>query len=222
MRWAERAQEAPLDHLVLAVPDLDQAVEELREQTGVSAAAGGSHPGMGTRNALVALRGTGGPAYLELLAPDPAQEPVAPEATMLGLGHLVEDGTFSPRLHAWAIRPGDLDRTLALARDAGLEVGTATPASRRTRGGTELSWRLAVPHPLGLGGVQPFLIDWGSSHPTDDDLPELDLVELTLGHPDPDRAQQVLDVLGAGGAVVGAPRPTLGAVVAGPGGQTVL
>lgn len=223
MPGADPAGRQRLDHLVHAVPDLDEAISRLRGSTGVTAARGGSHPGMGTRNALVVLRGGGvGRAYLELLAPDPEQEPVPPEATMLGLGHLLEGGTFAPRLHAWAVRPDDLDRTLALGRDAGLEVGAPAPASRRTQGGTELSWRLAVPRPLGLGGVQPFLIDWGEAHPTDDDLPELDLLDLTLHHPEPARAREVLALLGADHPVEAGPEPALRAVVAGPAGRLVL
>ena len=117
-----------LDHLVLAVPDLDAGIAWLRQLTGVEARPGGAHPGMGTRNALVALRdGVGGAAYLELLGPDPDQSGVAADDTMLGFGHLVGDDEstpdFVPRLHAWAVRPDDLDATVAQATAAGIEVG---------------------------------------------------------------------------------------------------
>lgn len=216
---------AELDHLVLAVPDLEAAMEGVRAATGVEAVLGGSHPGMGTRNALVRLRGQGlRRAYLELLAPDPTQPPVPAARTMLGVGHLLEDPAgFGQRLHAWAVRPADLDHALAAARAAGVDVGSAVGARRTTPAGTRLTWRLAVPTPLGLGGVQPFLIAWGGgAHPTDDDLPVLDLEELHLAYPDPSHAASVLDLLGVEHEVVRARVPGLHAAVAGPRGRLRL
>lgn len=214
---------AALDHLVLAVPDLDEAVREMAYRTGVLARSGGSHPRMGTRNALVGLSWKGERrCYLELLGPDPAQPDVPAEETMLGFGRL-EPG-FTPRLHAWAVRPTDLDATLRAAEEAGIDVGQAVSASRTTPTGEELSWRLAVPDPLGLGGVQPFLIDWtGAAHPTDADLPTMDLLSLELTHPDPDLATRVLTVLDVVhvGVVEGSP-PALRAVQGTPAGVVEL
>lgn len=213
---------AALDHLVLAVPDLDAAVRDLARRTGVQPVAGGRHPGLGTRNALLGLTWRGSRrCYLELLAPDPAQPDVPAEATMLGLGCL--GPAFDPRLLAWAVRPADLAATLAEAREAGLDAGQVVAASRTTAAGERLSWQLAVPRPLGLGGVQPFLIDWGEgAHPSDSLAPSLELVALELRHPDPPRAEAHLRALDVDLPVVADDTPGLRARIAGPLGPLVL
>ena len=213
---------ATFDHLVLAVPDLEAGVRDLARRTGVVPVDGGSHPGRGTRNALVGLEHRGrARCYLELLGPDPAQPAVAPERTMLGFGLL--GATFEPHLHAWAVRPADLDATLRTAAEAGVDVGEAVAASRATPDGGQLAWRLAVPDPLGLGGVQPFLIDWeAGAHPSDADLPVLELVQLELRHPDPDSAARTLALLGVGWPVVAADQPGLRALLRTPSGLVEL
>ncbi|GAA1179524.1 VOC family protein [Ornithinimicrobium humiphilum] len=213
---------AELDHLVLAVPDLEAAIADLAARTGVEPVAGGSHPGRGTHNALVGLRWRGGArCYLELLAPDPAQQDVPDDAWMLDVGSLGHD--FAPRLHTWAVRPDDLDARVAAATREGIEAGRPVAASRRTISGEQLSWRLAVPRPLGLGGVQPFLIDWGGGpHPADTLAPQLELVELELSYPDPTEAQARLSALGVDLPVFAAEQPGLRATLATPRGTVVL
>ncbi|MFB9732299.1 MULTISPECIES: VOC family protein [Ornithinimicrobium] len=212
---------AALDHLVLAVPHLEGAVLDLARRTGVQPVSGGSHPGRGTRNALVGLTWQGERrCYLELLAPDPDQPPVAPEETMLGLGALGAE--FVPRLHAWAVRTRDLDATLAAAAAAGVDTGRAVRAGRDLPDGTRLAWRLAVPRPLAHGGVQPFLIAWDGPHPTDGSMPTLELVELAVDHPDPQAVERALAVLDVDVEVHHGPHPRLHAVLDSPEGLVEL
>ena len=86
-----------VDHLLLGVSDLDRGIAWLEKRTGVRAAVGGSHPGMGTRNALAAL---GGRRYLEIIAPDPAQT---------AFNFRIEVGKLSePRLIPWACGTNDI------------------------------------------------------------------------------------------------------------------
>lgn len=211
-----------LDHLVLAVPDLAAGVADLAARTGAVAVPGGAHRGLGTHNALLGLEWRGERrCYLELIAPDPQQPEVSREAMMLDLGALGAD--FAPRLHAWAARPADLRETLAAAAASGFDAGTAVAASRTTTTGQQLSWRLAVPRPLGLGGVQPFLIDWeGGHHPSDDAMPTLELVALELVHPHPAAANERLRLLGVDQTVIAGPEPALRATLAGPTGVVDL
>lgn len=220
---------AVLDHLVLAVADLDAAVADFEHRTGVRPVHGGAHPGRGTRNALVGLNWEGGDRhYLELLGPDLAQPDVPTEAMMLGVGSVLAElaeAAVASRLYAWAARPEnaeDLDAMVETARRGGVDVGRPVDASRKTPSGAVLSWRLAVPEPLGLGGVQPFLIEWGQTHPTDADLPTIELASLTFQHPKAGGAAEILSALGVSLPVSSGPEPRLRATLVTPQGEVVL
>lgn len=208
---------ATLDHLLWAVPDLAAGVEHLARLTGVEARPGGSHPGLGTANYLLALRvpGSAGPrrTYLEVIGPDPEQD-LEPGEVGLGVGLVRE-----PSLHTWAVRPADLSETVRQAEEAGVSVGQVRSTERTTPDGRLLRWRMTP----GSGGVQPFLIDWRDTpHPAAGDLPELTLLELTAEAPDVAATERVLTALGAPLRVSAGPSPALRAVLDTPRGQVVL
>src|SRR5262245_42814827 len=117
-----------VDHLVWAAGDLETATDQLEAITSVRAAPGGSHPGRGTRNALLSL---GPGCYLEILAPDPAQ--AIPPALLLPSGPIAR-----PFLLTFAIACSDIEATA----DAIAATGYLRPAiqamSRKTRDGGEL------------------------------------------------------------------------------------
>jgi hypothetical protein len=177
-----------LDHLVLATPDLLTTTEVVAARTGVTPVAGGRHLGIGTANTLLGL---GDGAYLEIIGPDPRAEPGhAPRPFRI-------DELADARLVTWAVRPPDLDATLATARERGYDAGAPYPMQRRTDDGELLRWRLTRAEYERSDGLVPFLIDWGDTpHPTSRPLPEVRLREFTGTHPDPEAVRTLLSALG--------------------------
>lgn len=175
-----------LDHLVFAAPVLAEAVAYVTELTGVAPVRGGAHEGRGTANYLAGL---GRDAYLEIIGPDPDQpDPMLPRP--FGIDELTE-----AKLVTWAVHPADFDGAIKTARDKGYDPGDPAEMSRRTAEGELLSWRLTPQG--GLGGLAPFLIDWGpTAHPTSLGLPEIPLLMMTGVHPDPAAVHEVMDALG--------------------------
>jgi Glyoxalase-like domain len=185
-----------LDHLLLGVPDLDEGIAFVERLTGVRAVVGGSHPGRGTRNALVALSGR---QYLEIIAPDPDQEVVSPLSTLA-----------SPALGRWAAVTDDIEGLAGRLRAAGFETSGPHPGSRRRPDGGVLSWKtLALPQTFALGPLDPipFFIEWDAAtlHPSEDSPPAGELLSLELHHPDPESLRQAFEKMGIDATVCEAP-----------------
>lgn len=165
-----------LDHVVLAVPDLDEASVALERRLGLRASRGGRHPSLGTENALVPVGG----AYVELVA---VADAAAAARTAFGRSAL-------------AAREGG-------ARFAGWVARAESPApgavamARTTPDGRAITWRLAHAERLGDGGVLPPVITWddaGTAPPFAEPLHPVGRVALDavdIGDP-----RGELDVLG--------------------------
>jgi len=182
---------AVIDHLVLAVPDLDAAMADFERTHGVRPAIGGRHQGLGTHNALVSF----GDSYLELIAPDPSQpDPDGPRP--FGV-----DDVDAPRLVTFAVRPDaakgeTIEMLIAACQAARHDPGPVVSMSRRTPDGTALTWRLTFPT-MAHDGLVPFLIDWGSTvNPATTAPGGVSLVELSGTTADPGAANAVLASLG--------------------------
>ena len=161
-----------VDHLLIGVADLDRGIDWVEERTGIRAAIGGSHPGVGTRNALLSL---GARHYLEIIAPDPAQDTYSFPVDVRPL--------TEPRLVTWAAATENIETIAAIVR--------VRPAagSRRTPSGKLLQWRtLGIPNKLGTGAVEPvpFLIEWtaGSTHPSQQSPAGCELLSVDFQHSD--------------------------------------
>lgn len=174
---------AAIDHLVFAGPNLAAAVDHVEELTGVRAEPGGQHTGWGTANHLASL----GDCYLEIIGPDPAQ-PDPSEPRSFGIDEL--DG---PRLVTFAIRPtGDetFESVVGVINQSGFSTGPLRAMSRTRPDGVELSWQLSRSIPdkdgnLPMGGLIPFVIDWGSTpNPATSATPGLTLERMRVAGPD--------------------------------------
>jgi hypothetical protein len=139
-----------IDHVVLGVPDLDEAADELRRRHGLTSLAGGQHPSWGTENRIVAL----GAAYLELVA-------VADPQIAAGnvFGRWVTSMASGGPVFGWAVRTDDLD---AVATRLGV---TAVDGSRVDAAGRTLRWRLVGVEAAAAEPGLPFFIQWGDATP---------------------------------------------------------
>jgi hypothetical protein len=132
-----------IDHLILAVTDLEASAAELRAQTGLAAVPGGTHPDWGTANAIVPLGGS----YLELVTVVDSER--APGSAF---GRAVA-GAADGALVGWAVAPDDLDATAA-------RLGLDQQRGRRAvAGGGTLSWAMAGTEEAITRGL-PFFLRW--------------------------------------------------------------
>ncbi|HEX6131322.1 MAG TPA: VOC family protein [Actinomycetota bacterium] len=150
-----------VDHVVMAVGDLDRAAARLLAEHGLASAPGGRHRAWGTANRILPF----GETYLELLA---VVEPDVAAGTRLG------------RAIAARAAGGDRWFALCLADDAieatAARLGLTVEAGARTKpGGSEVRWRGAgIEDPRRTLDL-PFFIAW--------DTPDAHPGRTRLAHP---------------------------------------
>jgi hypothetical protein len=132
-----------LDHVLIAVDDLEAAAQEVEQRHGLVSVEGGRHQGLGTANRIVPL----GETYLELVA-------VVDESVTSGFADWVASGP-RPRLLGWCVRTDDLDST------AGRLDLTTADGSRARPDGAILTWRMAGLERSAEEPSLPFFIEWG-------------------------------------------------------------
>jgi Glyoxalase-like domain len=205
---------ARVDHLVYATPDLEAGIRRLEDLLGVRAVPGGQHPGLGTRNALIAL---GPSTYIEIIGPDPDQpRPAGP--MRFGI-----DDLEAPRLVGWVAKGTDLEQLVSRARQGGVALGDVISGSRTRPDGVVLSWRYTDPGVVIADRLVPYFIDWGKSpHPAATATPGVTLVDLRAEHPDAARVRSMLGQIGLNLPVRAGPRAALIATLDSPKGRVQL
>jgi hypothetical protein len=194
-----------LDHLVLAAPNVEKAVERLQSLCGVRAAVGGRHPAWGTANALFSL---GPRMYLEVIGPDPLQARPA-GGRPFGL-----DGMTEPRLVTWVARAENLQAIKEAAASHRVDLGEILERSRQLPDGHLLKWSMTDLMKDREGGIVPYFINWGDSpHPAEGAPKGCALRRLKAVHPEADRLTRILKHLGLDLVVEAGPAARLAASI---------
>ncbi|OPF90116.1 VOC family protein [Rhodopseudomonas palustris] len=119
-----------IDHVVVAVANLDQAIVDYR-RLGFTVEAGGEHPGRGSRNALVVFDDG---SYFELIAFD------RPAPDFRWWQVLDRSG---PGLVDYALLPRNIDADVAAAQSRGLDFENPEDGGRERPDGERLIWKTA-------------------------------------------------------------------------------
>ena len=119
-----------LDHVVIAVASLEQAVADY-QRAGFTVIAGGKHPGRNTANALIVFEDG---SYLELIA----YSAPSPEERWWRVLDAAGEGLVD-----FALLPQDIDAAVADARERGLAELVAVPGARQRPDGVRIAWSSA-------------------------------------------------------------------------------
>jgi hypothetical protein len=151
-----------IDHVLVAVDDLEHAAAEMEARHGLTSVAGGRHTGWGTANRIVPL----GDQFIELVAVVDSSA-----AALSTFGRWVA-GSVSGRPMGWAVRTDDID---AVARRLAIAV---TPGSRATPDGGIRSWRSAGMDVAAEEPSLPFFLQWADGT----DLPGRTPIARPIAH----------------------------------------
>jgi catechol 2,3-dioxygenase-like lactoylglutathione lyase family enzyme len=141
------------DHLVIAVRDLDSAIQRY-QRLGFDVRPGGRHTGRGTYNALIRF----GLDYIELISVYDVEEARASSFRSGTIVDLLQE--HEELLLSYALATSEIEQDAERFR--GTELFVTEPfAMQRTRpDGEMLSWRLFVPGGSSWRRSWPFIIQW--------------------------------------------------------------
>jgi len=182
-----------IDHIIVAISDLQDGIRQVEEMTGVRPVYGGRHPGAGTQNALIAL---GPRSYLEILAPQTDVVLSETLAWLLDLHDLTPMG--------FAVSTTDMEGTVASLQGGGYATSVPTPGSRSRPDGVTLMWTsMDITDPAIVGA--PFFIQWDASspHPATTSPSGCVLQSLTIVSPEHAPLGRLFNLLGLTVAVAG-------------------
>lgn len=204
---------AQIDHFIWGVSDLEAGCAEIERRFGVTPQPGGSHPGLGTCNALLSL---GSETYLEIMAPDnPGPGSVGQRLAQLD----------APGLISWVLRSTDLAQITQTVAQRCAELAPLGPvkSERLTPLGDRLAWQLLFLTGHAHGGLVPFYIDWQDCpHPSASAPTGGQANALVVASPQAGRLGQLFSELGIDIAVTSAAQAALSVQVETSAGNVML
>jgi len=199
-----------LDHVIWAVPDLEDYVERFTKLTSIEPIYGGEHTNGVTANYLVSL----GPCtYLEIVGPKEG-------ALLADLGELAKSYT---REHVAGFAfSANLDAPPKILQ--ALNLGERRTGGRVKPDGRALSWQTASLSDLNLGeGKFQFVINWLSQpHPATTSAKGASIVQLTIAHPQSVRLRGVVESNNLPIVLQPAGKPDIWLTISTPNGSVVL
>lgn len=142
-----------IDHLVIAVHDVQAATAELETALGLAWTGGGRHEAMGTYNRLAFL----GDTYLELIGVFSRDLVVSSTTFAVGNAALAHLEGGHEGLATYALATDDVASDVARLRGAGSSIGEPVTGARVRPDGEAVRWSTAFPV---LGPERaPFLIE---------------------------------------------------------------
>jgi hypothetical protein len=192
-----------LDHVLVAVRNLDEAAHDFEKRYELSSIPGGRHPGIGTANRIIPL----GRSYIELIAVVDQAEALSSARSMRVARAVSLGRTFA----TWAVRTNHLDDLRVHLASRGLVLPETAQGSRARPDGTMLRWRSQElrwrsHESIADDDVLPFVIEWeGPANLHPGRVPAAHrsgasaIRHVVLGDPDPAAAASRLElVLGRG------------------------
>lgn len=221
-----------IDHLVVMADTLDAGTAWCQRTLGVTPAAGGEHPLMGTHNRLINVSGDAHPrAYLEVIAINTGAVSARPAGAarwfdMDNADLQLQVRRQGPQLIHWVASVPDVAAGHAALSARGIDCGEILSASRATSLGL-LQWQITVRRDGRrlMDGCLPTLIQWADRHPCYS-LPAsgVELQSLRLEHPDAPALTGACASVGLGPRldIATAPVPRIHATLSTPRGMVSL
>jgi Glyoxalase-like domain len=188
-----------IDHIVLAAPNLEDAMAEFEKMTGVGTNVAATIKGLGIKSARISFNDA---SYIEIIAPDP-KEP-GPIGNLLKSRNLAELTPFH-----FAIRSSKAEQLKTEVKKFGYVPDHITMFGAK-KDGTPRKWELLYLYGHKLGGICPFFINWSNTDHPCSKLPVVGkLKKFTIRAPKDDPVHALLEHVGVQGINIEVGKPKM-------------